>query len=165
MPKKQPNETTPKSLETLLALPEPNLSGVSSDMVYHIAMGLEDPADVALRYGFEGQGWEKLKNSKAFQVAVKQAQAELEENGINFKNKAKLMAGDLKEMFFRMAKSGELSPGQAMRFWETLIRVAGLEPKNEPVAADTGAKFSVNINLGSSTPQTIDVTAKQIEEE
>ena len=141
------------------------LDRITQEMVYHIASGLEDPADVAARYGITGEAWGKIENSKPFQMAVQQAMTELEKDGTTFKNKARLMAGDLKEMFFRMAKSGELSPGQAMRFWETLIRVAGLEPKNEPVAADTGAKFSVNINLGSSTPQTIDVTAKQIEEE
>jgi len=53
-----------------------------------------------------------------------------------------------------------------MRFWETLIRVAGLEPKNEPVAADTGGKFSVVINLNQpkQDPPTIDVTPRQLDD-
>ena len=144
----------------------PRLDSITQEMVYHIASGLEDPADVAARYGITGEAWSRIENSKPFQLAVQQAMAELEKDGTTFKNKARLMAGDLKEMLYRMSKSGELTPMQAMRFWETLIRVAGLEPKNEPVAADTGGKFSVVINLNQpkQDPPTIDVTPRQLDD-
>jgi len=148
-----------EKLKELLSMPAPRLDGVAVDMVHHIAAGIEDPADIAARYGFDDQAWEQLQNNQAFQVAVKKVAADYEHDGTTFKNKSKLVASDLLEHFYKLVKTNELSPGQAMKFFELVVRLGGLEPKNEPVVADTGAKFSISINMPTESARpTIDVT-------
>jgi hypothetical protein len=64
-----------------------------------------------------------------------------------------------------MANSPDASIGQVHEALRTFAKFADLEPKQEKAAADTGAKFSIQINLGGQAPQTIDITPTQIEEE
>lgn len=160
--KKDEHQRELEALNAFLEGPEVKLSGLRPEMVYDIAAGLEEPEEVAQRYGFEGEDWEKIKSNKAFQVSLSAAVAELEQNGVTFKNKSKLMASELMEHAFRMAKAGDMSPGMLLKLIEMLAKYAGFEPKNEPQAANTGPSFSININVPPDTPApTIDVTPAQ----
>jgi hypothetical protein len=152
-------------LNEFLALPEPTSANVPQELIWHVAAGLEEPEDIAKRFGYEGDTWDRLRAHPPFQIAVKALQAEFELTGFTFKNKNRLMAGHMLEKLFVMANSPDASIGQVHEALRTFAKFADLEPKQEKAVADTGAKFSININLpGASQPATIDITPTQIEE-
>lgn len=146
-------------LNAFLALPEPTSANVPQELIWHVAAGLEEPDDIARRFGYEGEVWDKLKAHPPFQAAVRTQQAEFELNGFTAKNKFRLMAGDLGEKLYTMARHPDASIGQVHEAFKTFAKLADMEPKPEKATADTGAKFSININLpGQAQPATIDIT-------
>jgi hypothetical protein len=151
----------------LLELPEPTGADIPQELIWHVAAGLEDPDIIAKRLGYEGPTWEKLKAHKPFQVAVAAQASEFEATGMTFKNKSKLIAADLLERLYALARHRDTSIVQLHEIFKTITKLADLEPKPEKnLATDTGPKFSIQINLnGAATqPTTIDVTPMQIEE-
>jgi hypothetical protein len=159
-----PSNPEVDELEAFLALPDPTTADIPQELIWHIAAGLEDPEIVAKRFGYEGQTWEKLKANKPFQVAVAAQASEFEANGMTFKNKSKLIAADLLERLYALARHRDTSIVQLHDIFKTITKLADLEPKSEKnAAADTGPRFSININLNGAPPQTIDITPEQIE--
>lgn len=150
-----------RELETWLALPEPTTAAIPQELVWHIAAGLENADTIAARFGYEGEVWERLKRHKPFVVAVEQLRAEFESSGFTAKNKFRLMATDLSERLYMMARTNDASVGQVLEIFKTFAKLADLEPKPEKVAQDVGTGFSITINLAgapAAAPTTIDVT-------
>lgn len=163
----KPSNTEVDDLEAFLALPDPTTADVPQELIWHMAAGLEDPEIIAKRYGYEGPTWEKLKAHKPFQVAVAAQASEFEATGMTFKNKSKLIAADLLERLYAMARHRDASIVQVHDIFKTITKLADLEPKPEKnTNADTGPRFSININLNGATaqPTTIDVTPIQVED-
>lgn len=159
-----------EELETFLALPQPTSADIPQELVWHVAAGLEDPAQVALRFGYEGEVWEKLKVHPPFVVAVSKLKSEFEASGFTQKQKFRLMAGDLSERLFAMSRGPDASISQLHELLKTMAKLGGLEPAPEKaatLAVSETPKFSISINIGAAAPQntTIDVTPMQIEED
>ena len=128
---------------------------IPSEMVAEIAAGLEDPADIAFRYGFAGQMWQDLKNWVPFQNAVAAQKAEYEKSGFTFKVKAKVLTEDVFEDAYKIARSSETSLLQKLEFVKLGAKLADMEPRpNAQVAAGPG--FSITINLGE-TPKSVPI--------
>jgi hypothetical protein len=107
-----------------------------------------------------------------FQLQVQMKRSEYEKNGVTFKAKAAWMAGDLLDQVYLSAASTDASLSQKHEVLKTLIKAAGLEPKEEKVK-DTGPGFSISIDLGGGqsvsltnqqgfTPVTLDAEVKEI---
>ena len=138
-------------------LPEPGRLTIPSEMVAEIAAGLEEPKDIAFRYGIVGQGWEELKNWAPFQNAVAAQRAEYEKSGFTFKMKARLLTEDVFDQAYKFAKSTETSLLQKLEFVKVGAKLADMEPKNTAQAA-SGPAFSITINLADQTkPKAIDL--------
>jgi hypothetical protein len=120
---------------------------VSDEMVASIALGLEDDLIVAARHGLSVQQYRDLESQKWFQLQVQIKRSEYEKNGITFKAKAAWMAGELLDQVYVQAASPDASLNQKHDILKTLIKAAGLEPKEERVK-DTGPGFSISIDLG-----------------
>ena len=82
------------------------------------------------------------------------------------------MAGELLDQVYVTAASQDASLNQKHEVLKTLIKAAGLEPKEEKVK-DTGPGFSISIDLGGGqsislsnqqtiTPVTLDAEVKEI---
>lgn len=131
---------------------EPESGGrlnVPSEMVAEIAAGLEDPADIAFRYGIAGKCWQDLTKWPPFQNAVAAQKAEYEKNGFTFKVKAKVLTEDVFEDAYKLARSNETSLLQKLEFVKLGAKLADMEPRpNAQVAAGPG--FSITINLGEN---------------
>ena len=145
---------------------------ISEEMVASVALGLEDELIVAARHGMSVEDYNELAVQPWFQLQVQMKRSEYEKNGVTFKAKAAWMAGDLLDQVYLSAASGDASLSQKHEVLKTLIKAAGLEPKEEKVK-DTGPGFSISIDLGGGqsvsltnqqgfTPVTLDAEVKEI---
>lgn len=145
---------------------------ISEEMVASVALGLEDELIVAARHGISIEQYQELAAQPWFQLQVQVKRSEYEKNGVTFKAKAAWMAGELLDQVYVTAASGEASLSQKHEVLKTLIKAAGLEPKEEKVK-DTGPGFSISIDLGGGQsislsnqpvmqPVTLDVETKEI---
>ena len=127
-------------------------------------MGMEDPDEVASRYGFDGPKWERLKAWKPFNDAVAKQRAELESSGMTFRIKAKALTEDVFEDAYKIARSNDATLLQKLEFVKLGAKLGDMEPKaNAQVQAGPG--FSITINLDTSKKtQTIDMSAADVEE-
>jgi hypothetical protein len=137
---------------------------VPSEMVAEIAAGMEDPTDIAFRYGIVGQAWKELQEWVPFQNAVATQKAEFEKTGFTFKVKARILTEDVFDDAYRIARSNASTLLQKLEFIKVGAKLADMEPKNtQQVAAGPG--FSITINLGDviKKPETIDITPEHVE--
>jgi hypothetical protein len=145
---------------------------ISEEMVASVALGLEDELIVAARHGLSVEDYNELAAQPWFQLQVQMKRSEYEKNGVTFKAKAAWMAGDLLDQVYLSAASTDASLSQKHEVLKTLIKAAGLEPKEEKVK-DTGPGFSISIDLGGGqsvsltnqqgfTPVTLDAEVKEI---
>jgi hypothetical protein len=145
---------------------------ISEEMVASVALGLEDELIVAARHGMSVEDYNELALQPWFQLQVQMKRSEYEKNGVTFKAKAAWMAGDLLDQVYLSAASTDASLSQKHEVLKTLIKAAGLEPKEEKVK-DTGPGFSISIDLGGGqsvsltnqqgfTPVTLDAEVKEI---
>lgn len=132
---------------------------VPAQLVWEVAAGVEDPAIIAARHGFEGDKWERLAQWAPFITAVQQQRAEFERNGITFRLKAGLMAEQMMDQMFKQAISNDSTILQKLSVFNSLVDVAGLKPdkKAQADSANQAPKFSITINIPQGpTPLTID---------
>ena len=145
---------------------------ISEEMVASVALGLEDELIVAARHGLSVEDYNELAAQPWFQLQVQMKRSEYEKNGVTFKAKAAWMAGDLLDQVYLSAASVDASLSQKHEVLKTLIKAAGLEPKEEKVK-DVGPGFSISIDLGGGqsinlsnqqtiTPVTLDAEVKEI---
>jgi hypothetical protein len=145
---------------------------ISDEMVASVALGLEDELIVAARHGLSIEDYTELAAQPWFQLQVQMKRSEYEKNGVTFKAKAAWMAGDLLDQVYLSAASTDASLSQKHEVLKTLIKAAGLEPKEEKVK-DVGPGFSISIDLGGGqsvsltnqqgfTPVTLDAEVKEI---
>jgi hypothetical protein len=145
---------------------------ISEEMVASVALGLEDELIVAARHGMSVEDYNELALQPWFQLQVQMKRSEYEKNGVTFKAKAAWMAGDLLDQVYLSAASTDASLSQKHEVLKTLIKAAGLEPKEEKVK-DVGPGFSISIDLGGGqsvsltnqqgfTPVTLDAEVKEI---
>lgn len=154
--------------EELRLQPEPALD-VPQELILTIAMGMEDPKEVASRYGFEGLKWEKLQTWKPFTDAVAAKRAELETSGITFKIKAKALTEDVFEDAYKIARSNDATLLQKLEFIKLGAKLGDMEPKAS-TQVQAGPGFSITINLAAPKapePVTIDAVeeVKEIEQD
>jgi hypothetical protein len=131
---------------------------IPPQLVWECAAGLEDPASVAARFGFEGDKWERLAQWPPFITAVQNQRAEFERNGMSFRLKAGMMAEEMMSMMFKQAISMDSTILQKLSVFQALTDVAGLKvPKNADVNTNAAPKFSITINIPQGAqPMTID---------
>ena len=128
------------------------------DLVLQLATGLEEPDEVAERYGYTGEKWKQLKNWAPFQQAVRSQIAEFEKNGFTFKLKAKSLTEDVFEDAYRIARSNDATLLQKLEFIKLGAKLADMEPKaNTQVAAGPGFSISINFSTPKPEPKTITI--------
>jgi hypothetical protein len=124
-------------------------------MVYDIASGLEDPKQVANRYGFGGAQWDALKVWQPFVDQVATQKAELEKNGSTFRNKVRILTEDVFIEAYKDAKNNDATLLQKLEFVKLGAKLGDLEPKASAQVQAAGAGFSININFSSPPPERV----------
>jgi hypothetical protein len=141
--------TTPPALE------------VPQELILAIAMGMEDPKEIASRYGYEGLKWAMLNGWKPFNDAVASKRAELETSGITFKIKAKALTEDVFEDAYKIARGNDATLLQKLEFVKLGAKLGDMEPKAS-AQVQAGPGFSITINL--SPPKTETVIDAEVDE-
>lgn len=131
--------------EELIPTAPPALE-VPQELILAIAMGMEDPKEVASRYGYEGLKWELLNAWKPFTDAVAAKKAELETSGITFKIKAKALTEDVFEDAYRIARGNDATLLQKLEFVKLGAKLGDMEPKAS-AQVQAGPGFSITINI------------------
>ena len=136
----------------------------SPEMVTELAYGMEDPVDIALRYGITASQFKDLEAHKPFLAEVAAKRAELERGGHTVKVKAAWMAENLLDDMYLRAKSPDASINQVQESIKILAKLADLEPKGAQQVAP-GPGFSVVINipqLQTDDGKTIEAVTKEL---
>lgn len=137
---------------------------VPAEMVLQIATGLEDPADIARRFGFEEDDWRALASWQPFRDQVVAKRMELQKSGVTFRIQCAYMAEDLGKDVYRIAKMNDATLPQKLEAFRTMAKLADLEPKQTQQVNQAGPGFSISINFGAPPPRgvTIDQQPTQI---
>ncbi len=130
-----------------------------------MAIGMEEPDQIASRYGFEGIEWKKLQAWKPFNDAVAKQKAELEQNGVTFRIKAKALTEDVFEDAYKIARSNDATLLQKLEFIKLGAKLGDMEPKaSAQVASGPGFSITINITDPPKKPEVVDVeTVEQVE--
>jgi hypothetical protein len=143
--------------EELLPTQLPPALDIPQEMILAMAIGMEDPEEVASRYGFDGIRWKSMQAWKPFNDAVAKQKAELEQNGVTFRIKAKALTEDVFEDAYKIARSNDATLLQKLEFIKLGAKLGDMEPKASAQVA-SGPGFSITINLqDSQKKQVIDV--------
>jgi N-acetylglutamate synthase-like GNAT family acetyltransferase len=117
-------------------------------MVVEIAQGLEDPTQIAERYGLTPTQFGKIAKHRAFRLAVLAKMSELKTTGVTFKLRASVMAERLLDLLYKRATDDQAATATTLEVAKWLAKMGQLEPKEEKVGpAQVGTGFSVTINL------------------
>lgn len=142
----------------------PTLKFPPQDMVLSVAMGLEDPQEIASRYGYSDDEWQTIAKWKPFVDAVAKHRAELEASGWTFKTLAKGLTQQVFEDAYKIAISNDSTLLQKLEFVKLGAKLADMEPKaNTQVASGPG--FSINIHFSKPRQEAIDVDVKEVAQE
>lgn len=130
---------------------------IPAEMVAEMAKGLEEPVDVARRYGFAGQRWDELARWQPFLDAVDKKRAELAAEGWTFRTKAGLLAEMMLDDLGRLGLSSDVPLLQKLAVTEALVKWGDKAPK--AAAVQQGSGFTINITLPPpAAPAAIDIT-------
>ena len=130
-------------------------------MISELAMGVENPYDVVLRYGYEVQDYLKMLSYPWFTRMVSDKRDRMVAEGFTFRVKMGAMAEDLLIDAYRAARKVD-SVALKLDVAKYLTKVADLEPRVAAQASEAGAGFSITITLSQpSTTQSniIELTA------
>lgn len=139
---------------------------IPAEMIRAIAMGMEEPADIAARYGYEGHQWERLSEWQPFLLTVAAQKAEFEKSGVTFRLKSAQKADTMADHVFVEAMANQTSLSQKISVMQWFAKMGELEPKEAKMGAVGAEGFSITINLGNQqAPQTITATTPVIIED
>jgi hypothetical protein len=151
--------------------PLANATTYPTEMAHAIAQGLEEPAEVAARFGITGAAWERLVKWQPFLDDIARRQAELKESGWVFAAKARLYADMLQDDVAKIALGSEVSLSQKLAVLENFQKAGDLLPKKAQGEVAQGTGFSITINLDRAHSEStvkrvevVDVKAKEVKE-
>jgi hypothetical protein len=121
-----------------------------AEMVVALAQGLEEPENIAVRFGIGPDTWKTYAEYPPLKAAVEAKRAELSKNGWVVRTKAAMQAEMLMDQVFVQSMSHDTGLGMKLETLKTLIKVGGLEPKEDKMAS-AGAGFQIQINLGDQS--------------
>jgi hypothetical protein len=135
---------------------------VPPQMIADIAYGLEEPVDIAFRYGYKASEYYALEKQQQFLTAVQTARSELERTGHGVKVKAQWMTENLMDDMYMRAKAPTASIQQVQESIKILSKLADLEPRGV-TPQNSGPGFSVVINI-PSMPQVEKVVNEAVDQ-
>lgn len=124
------------------------LLSVPDKMLTELALGTDEPANIANRYGFDDIDFEALQQQPSFNKALSARTAELESKGEIFKIKARYLADDLLGDVYLDAK--ETKDARVRLDAIKFLSAAGGVAQPVQQRADTGRQVNIQINLGAA---------------
>lgn len=122
---------------------------IDPELVFGVALGMEEPEDIAERLGYSLSEYREIEGLKAFQIAVKKSRAELDKNGDMFRGKAHIIAEKVMDTAYAKALDPTTPLKETTEFLKVVSGLADLVPKAN--VQTTGSGFQVNIVLPEMT--------------
>jgi hypothetical protein len=119
---------------------------LSPGVVNDLALGKDDPADIAERYGVSLEDLNWLLSQDWFNRAVLEKRLELDNKGILDTELFRLMAMETLQRLFQQGITGQLTPPVMMDLASKLADLGGLKPDRSMVQGGGGG-FQVNIQI------------------
>ena len=103
-------------------------------LVFDLALGLEDYESIGLRHNISASEIDKLYESKLFRREVAAMTRELQESNMIFRSKAKIQAEAYLGHIHELMDDPDTAPSVKLQIFQTLAKLGDLEPK-EPKGA------------------------------
>jgi len=120
-----------------------------------LAMQLEEPGVIFLRHGYDENQALALIQTTEFSATLERVNKEVQESGLSFRTKARVIAEDLLQYGYTIATDEEASTSVRADMIQWFARIGGLEP---PKVADKGAGnggLNLTINFDGHTAQAV----------
>lgn len=131
-------------------------------MAYELALRLEPPEEVFARYQLTVEAAKELIASPPFNEMLVRIEAEVKEQGLTFRAKARIMAEDLLKDGYEMATDANTQQSVRADLIKWFTKVGDLEPaakKDEGVKSGQG--LTLAITFAGAAPQAI-LTGREI---
>jgi hypothetical protein len=123
----------------------------SPEMVAELAMGADDPYDIAERYGVEADDYDHLAGQDWFARLVAQKRHEFHDTGMLFVAKAGMMAEALLTRLFQQSMAGVIAAPLTVEVAKQLTDIGRLKPQPQgSTPGSAGAPFQINIQVNGS---------------
>lgn len=112
-----------------------------------LALGLEDEASILDRYAISQDRYAVLKQSLPFRRALAEAQKQVREEGLVFKNVCGRMSDEMLEDIYMQFFDSKTSLTLKHELFKTVSKFAGREPQPAKDQGPTTQAVQININL------------------
>ncbi|MCR4302126.1 MAG: hypothetical protein NUV51_10985 [Sulfuricaulis sp.] len=123
-------------------------------LAVELALKVDDAESIFASYKYTPEEAAELMESPAFLALLGQAAKEVQESGLSFRTKAKLLAGELLPYANDIATDPLQSAAVRADLIKWSAKVAGFEPK-EKDDAKVGGGFTLSITFAGQEPQKV----------
>lgn len=127
-------DTTPRKDENWLA-----------DLAFEVALGYYPPEELQLKFDLTAKQYDQLVRLPQVKRAIQQYRRQIDEEGKQFKVKARKMASETLDVLFEIAYADEAANVDKIKAVEALCRYAGFDKKAEEGQGNQA--FTVNIQV------------------
>lgn len=125
-------------------------------LAVELALHMEEPEEVFLRYGYSPEQADELMNTAAFTVLLSRIGKEIAENGLSFKAKIKAIAEDLLPTAHSLATDPLTSAAVRTDIIKWAAKLAGHEPKETKDLGNAGGGLNLTIQFaGAPAPMKV----------
>jgi len=130
-------------------------TNIKPSMIQRIAVGLDDPYEVAAEYGIDAQTLDRLTEQDWFANDLTARRDALKADGFHLRYKATQMFEVLMQRVYETANTSETNLADQLSTLKYFGEVAGVKPKEDKVQ---GSGFQVNITIGAPDPDAPDLS-------
>ena len=127
-------------------------------LAVELALHVDDASEIFQRYSYSDEQAADLVESPAFIALMQQAQKAVVEEGLSFKMKAKLIAGELLPYAHDLATDPLISAAVRLQSIQWAAKMAGFEPKEAKDDGRTGGGLTLSITFAGAAPQQVIAT-------
>lgn len=114
-----------------------------------LALGLRDRGEILSDYGIGPDQWAALENNLHFRREISKLSKELNENGLTFKTKARMLAESYLLEVDDIVMDPKVAVGLRLEAIQSMVKWADLEPKKAGAGEGGGGPtFNLQINVG-----------------
>lgn len=118
-----------------------------TDLAFETALQYFTPEELCIKYDISKQRYEMLQASKEFRQAVQMYRRQIDEEGQQFRVKARRIASEVLDVLFNIAADETAAAGDRISAVNALCRYAGFDKGAE--AASGNNAFTVNIQVNA----------------
>lgn len=124
-------------------------------LAVELALKMDTPADIFLRYGYSPEDGQALLELPAFQIMLSRISKEIAESGLSFKTKIKAIAEDLLPTAHALATDPMTSAAVRADIIKWAAKMADHEPKENKNAGAGGGGLNLSITFAGQPPMKV----------